>query len=147
MENDRLSPELEALEGQVAARDCSRLPGGLRDRVMDGLQVELRRDRRRKRWTFAAQAAAAAVLWINLSLSITQSTNLGLELGTSPPSVDALAQQVQEILPDISQRETRRQALLLQASWNLAEQPDFSKCSITSNGLHESLDDFLSNGG
>ena len=147
MNHDRLPPELEELQRELAERDRPCPSADLRDRVLGSTQAQVRRERRNAGWIFAAQATAVAVVWINLSLSVTRSTNLGVTLGETPPSVDELAGQVQEILPDLSQRESRRQALLLRAGWNLAEQPDLSTCSITLNELHESLDDFFSNGG
>ncbi len=147
MNHDRLPPELEELQRELAERDRPCPSSELRDRVLGSTQAQVRRERRRGGWVFAGQAAAVALVWINLSLSVTRSTNLGITLGESPPSVDELVRQVQEILPDISQHEARRQALLLQASWNLTAQPDFSTCSMTSNDLHESLDALFSNGG
>lgn len=147
MNHDRLPGELEALQRELTERDRPCPSANLRDRVLGNTRAQVRRDRRRSGWIFAGQAAAVALVWINLSLSVTRSTNLGITLGETPPSVDVLARQVQEILPDISQREAHRQALLLQASWNLTAQPNFSTCSITSSELHESLDDLFSNGG
>ena len=125
MSGDRLPAELAAIEWDLAAR----LPGGpadgLRGRVLGGVRTELRRQQRRAGWGFATAVAVAVVVWINLSISATRATDYHLQPGAERQSVAVVAGQIRQLVPEISPRESRRQAALLQAGSNLAWYPNF----------------------
>jgi hypothetical protein len=87
------------------------------------VRLELRSQRKRARWSYAALAAGAVLLWINLSLSATRATDYRLLPKDPPAAVEALAAEIQQLAPEVSHREARRQAVLLRAGMNLARCP------------------------
>lgn len=123
---DRLPPELQQLERQLAARPRPEPSAELRRRIVGGVQAELLRNGNgsRNRWTFALTTALGIMLWINLSLSATRATDYGLQLGSEPPSVVALANQLHRLAPELSEHEAIRQAVLFSAGSKLAFCPD-----------------------
>ena len=142
MEEYELPPELEQLQQDLAACWRPGPPADLRQRVIGGIRAELRRDRSRARWAFAAAMAAAALVWINLSLSATRATDYHLQFGSKRPPVEAAAEQIQQLLPEIPRREALRQAALLQAGSNLAWYPNFP-AHPAAPGRLSALDDLL----
>ena len=124
MEEKQLSPELQRLERLLADRPMPDTPAALRGRVLGGIRVELCRNRLHDRWKFTAAMAATVVLWINLSLSATQATDYGLQLGSPQPLGRAVAEEIQEVLPELPPREVLRQSMLLQAGSKLAWSTD-----------------------
>ena len=145
MDNRQLPAELEALQRELRERQPTHLPADLRGRVIGGVRAELARERSRGQWTFAAAVAAAAVIWINLSISATQSTDFGLDFRGEPPSVETVAEQIQRTLPEISRREALRQAVLLRAGSQLVCYPAVSG-RPTSRARMKTLDRLLNNG-
>lgn len=115
MENEQLPPELEQLERDLADRPRLDPPAELRQRVIGGVRAELRRDGPRNGWAFAAAVAAVVLVWLNLSLSATLATDCGPPPHTPAREVGKVAEQIQKLLPELSQREALRQAVLLQA--------------------------------
>jgi hypothetical protein len=99
----------------------------LRHRVLDDVRSRLRHEQSQSRWQFAAAVAAAAMLWMNLSLSATQATDFGLRPSRPSESIETIARQIEQLAPDLSPREARRQAILLQAGSNLVCYPDLSQ--------------------
>jgi len=124
MEDRQLPEELERIEQELIDRPSLRPPDDLRERVSDAVRAELQRKRPGDRWAFAAAVAAAVVVWINLSLSATQATDCRLSWGDRPLAVEAAARQIRELLPEVSDREAMRQAILLQSGSNLAWCPN-----------------------
>lgn len=115
MENDSLPPELERLERLLAARELPRASQQAKERLLCSVRAELRRSQARSRWAFAVAMAATVLVWLNLSLSATQATDCGLELDGRRQSVENGAQQIRQLLPDLTPREAMRQAVLLRA--------------------------------
>ena len=102
-ENFPLPPELEWLEQDLAGRACPEPSHDLRRRVMTDVRAELRRDRARRNWAFAAALAATVALWMNLSLSATQATDYGLRCDGHAAATDAGPRQIdllRELLPE-----------------------------------------------
>jgi len=123
LENWDLPPELKPLERDLTERLQAAPSPGLAQRVVVAVRAELRRDRMRRRWAFAAGAAAAVLVWANLSLSAAQATDYDLRLGSERQPVLEVAEQIRQLLPEISQREALRQAVLLQAGVDLRRHP------------------------
>jgi hypothetical protein len=72
-----------------------------------------RRSERSDFWKFAAAAAALALLAANFSLSTTRGTECGLQARREAADLEGDARSIRELLPELSEREARRQALLL----------------------------------
>jgi hypothetical protein len=123
MEDYPLPRDLHRLERDLAARPRSDPPVELRRRVMADVRAELRGRGLRNGWPFAAAVAAAALLWINLSLSATLATDYSKRPYSSAPPVKEVAQQIQKLLPELSEREALRQAILLKAGSDLGRYP------------------------
>ena len=146
MENHDLPPDLQELERDLAGRPRPVPPAALRQRVIGGVRAELRRNGSRNGWTFAAGLAAAVVVWVNLSLSATLATGFGSKRGGTGPPVEKVAEQIQQLLPELSDEEARRQAVLLQAGSDLRGRATFS---AGRRGLRQfdELEDILREGG
>lgn len=110
------TPVPDDLERRLAARLGSGPAPDLRGRVLTAVRSELARERSRRqpigRWSFAAAAALVALCWANLSLCaanaiepLPRSVNLDRDRGADLARLRAL-------LPELSEREARRQALL-----------------------------------
>ncbi len=123
MDETQLPAELEELERGLSSYPRRAPTAELRARVLDSMGLEFRRRRRRARRNFAAIAVGAAMLWMNLSLSATRATDYRLSPKYSPAAVDALAAEIQQLMPEVSLREARRQAVLLRAGANLPRCP------------------------
>ena len=126
MEDFQLPPELQQLERELAGRPHPEPSADMRQRVIGRLRGELRGNGLRNGWTFAAGVAATVLVWANLSLSATLATDYGLPTDSPRPPVGAVAEQIQQLLPELSQREALRQALLLQAGSDLVGYPNVS---------------------
>jgi len=118
-----LPPDLKQLERELAERPRAEPPPDLRRRVLGGARVQLRRELRQGWWAFAASAAAAAVLIVNVSISAVQATDFDLYNGARSKQIAEAAQQIRQALPEISEEEARRQAVLLNAGANLPFYP------------------------
>ena len=66
--------------------------------------------------TYAGLAAAALVLWANLSWTVSRNTTY---IEPLPPSDATIAAQIRELLPELSEAEARRHAILLQGASRL----------------------------
>jgi hypothetical protein len=119
MDQQQLPPELQRLEQELADCPGPAPPAELRQRVMEGVRAELRGRSLRNGWPFAAAVAAAALLWMNLSLSATLATDYNTRPYTSAPPVKEVAEQIQKLLPELSEREALRQAIFLKAGSHL----------------------------
>ena len=67
------------------------------------------------------------MLWMNLSMSATQATDFGLRPSEPTESIETIAKQIEQLVPEFSPAEARRQAMLLRAGSNLICLPDLSK--------------------
>jgi len=133
MENSRLPPELERLERDLAERPSPAPSSELRDRVMRSVEAELEPDqtgsangRSNGWWAFAVAMAATVLVWLNLSLSAAHATSYSLHLAAGPQAVDLAARQIHDLLPELSRRDARRYAAVLQAGSNLVGSPDLA---------------------
>jgi hypothetical protein len=113
-----LPPDLRDLEAALAASVAAQ-PSGLRQRVLAAVTRELvegeRRQRRAANWRFAAAIALAALAGMNFVLGATSGSGerLWLQAAPAPGEVDAAAREIARLAPELTARESRRQALLL----------------------------------
>ena len=141
MEYDRLPPELEQIERQLSTRPVPDPPPELRQRTLDHLEMELRgsvmqdseprSNGSRGRWAFAVAVAVSVLVWINLSLCATSVTNCRVEVGPSHERVSTTAAQINQLLPELGEREASRQAALLDDGSRLVPCPDISTSGLT----------------
>jgi len=113
-----LPPDLERLQRDLARRPSGDPPPELRRRVLAAVLAELGAPPAGARWTFAAETAAAVLLWINLSISATATTN-GAPPRPPGATTAAVAEQIRRALPDLPPREALAYARLLRAGANL----------------------------
>jgi hypothetical protein len=122
-EEQSLSPELAELERELADRPRGEAPAGMRAGVLAGVRAELGARRRMAWWSFAGAAAAAAVLVANLAISVTLTTDYGLHLDDAVAAVDSVEGGDEDVLPGVSDRERKRQAMVVRAAAMLARSP------------------------
>jgi len=130
MENGQLSSELEQLERALANRMLPEASAQLRQRVLADVRSKLRAKRRQTNLQFAAVVAAAALLWMNLSMSATQATDFGFRrnlMNESSESIETVARQIQQLAPEFSPEEARREAILMRAGSDMLYLPDLTK--------------------
>lgn len=96
---------LQQLEQSLAQGVGPGPPEALRDRVMSDVRTELRRERSRRNWAFAAVVAASVALWMNLSLSATQATDYGLRAGGYTVGGDVGSRQIDLLREFLSEGE------------------------------------------
>jgi len=120
MQRDDLSDDLVGLARDLASRPRPAPSGNLRQRVLAAVRSELARPapaprRRLGTWEFAAAVAAAVLFLMNLSMVVASGARL--DLG-GPPSngTEAAVASLQRLLPDLPEREVRRQVVLLKAA-------------------------------
>jgi hypothetical protein len=140
MTDERLSPELERLERELSARPREEPPPWLRGRIMDCVETELRRrrsffDRR------VLVAAAAALVWLNLSLSATNTTQAPLGPPGPQEPAEPVARQIGQLLPELPRAEARRLAVLYRAGSGLVPCPDWSCRPIVTRRDYKALMD------
>jgi hypothetical protein len=70
---------------------------------------------------------------LNLSLSAAQATDFGLRLDGRKQSVERTAEDIRQLLPDISFQEARRQAILLRAGADIVPCPNVPASYVTRN--------------
>jgi hypothetical protein len=107
-----LPPDLEELERRLTARRPTGPPAELRRRVLTAVR-RASGEGEGGFWRYVAGVAAAALLAVNLSMSVANNTDWHLR-GTPGPS-EAGADRAREVVPELSEREARRQAVLLRA--------------------------------
>jgi hypothetical protein len=124
MDNSRLHPELEHVERLLACGPRAEPATALRRRVLDDvheelrhcvlhrLRVELLREQKRASRRFAVACAAMLLLAVGFSISIIHAVGVGLKPPVSAPSVVDVAWQLQQISPEISQKDLLLQATL-----------------------------------
>jgi hypothetical protein len=136
MNDYQLPPELESLERELAARSIPLPIAELRQKITSGIHNRLRRESRLDFWRFAAAAALVAAVWLNLSLSAARETNFHFQLADNRPSVEQTARQIQNLLPEMSEDDARREALLLCAGANLVMYP---KITVQPTSINQML--------
>jgi hypothetical protein len=123
----QLPSDLEQLERDLAERWLPAASSNLRERVLTDLRTRLRAERSRSRWQFALAVAATVLLWMNLSMSATQATDFGFHPGEPAESVETIAKQIEQLVPELSPEDARREAILLRAGASLICLPDLSR--------------------
>ena len=124
MANGQLPGDLERLERLLVQRLREEPLAALHDRVMAGVQAALRRQRSGGGWWMIAAVAAAVLLWLNLSLSATNATDGPPRRYAAREPVDRMTRQIEQLLPDLSHEEARRQAVLYQSGSGLVPCPE-----------------------
>ena len=123
-EDFSLSPELERIEQDLAARRRAQPSSRLKEQCLRTLRAELRRQEARSRWTFALAVAASVLLGLNLSLSASQATDYGFQRDGRQPSVQRTAAEIRRLLPEVPPQEATRQAVLLRAGAGVVPCPN-----------------------
>jgi len=123
-----LPDDLLRLEAALAGRQKAEPSPSLRGRVLGAVRAEFgrtasRRSARPGFWSFAAGAAAAALICANVAAPLTRATDCGLRRAPAPEHLRAAARQIREALPELTEREALRQALLLEAGAPAAPLP------------------------
>ena len=123
MGNWQLTPELERLERDLAVRPRLEPSAEWQQWLMHSVRSELRRAQSNTRWAFALAVAATVLVWLNLSLSATQATDCGFAPIELKESIAAVAQEIRQLLPELSAEEAMRQAILLRAGSSILPCP------------------------
>ena len=126
METWQLPDELQELERVLAGRPLPGPSAGLREKVLGGVRRRMPPERWAARWRFAMTAAAGAIVWLNLSLAATRATDCGLRPAGPDQSIETACRQIEQLLPELSPQEARRQAILLCSGSTLVLCPDLS---------------------
>lgn len=114
-------PEFVELERQLAQREQPEAPTALRRRVLAAMHCELTTPR--PWWEFAAAAAVVALVLSNLSISAAQATDYRLRGHGQTQSVDVIAEQIRQLLPELSQRQALRHAIMWHGGSRLVAAP------------------------
>jgi hypothetical protein len=126
MDHLHLPSELERVERLLARAPRPEPLTALRRRVLDDVHEELRhcvlhrlraellREQRRASRRLAAACAAALLVAVGLSLGVMHAAGVPLKTPASAPSVADVAWQLQQLSPQISQRDSLLQATLRQ---------------------------------
>ncbi len=136
MSDWQLPPELESLERDLAARYAPCPNPELNSRIDAGVRAQLRRERRLDFWRFAAAAAIVAGVWLNLSLCAASIIDFNFRLADRSQSVEKTAREIQGLLPEMSETDARREALLLCESANLVMYPKITVPPTDINQMH-----------
>jgi hypothetical protein len=139
MEEWQLSAELQALERALASRSLPGPSADLRQKVLGDVRRRAPLERGRARWRFAVTAAAGALVWLNLSLVATRATDCGLRPTGPGQSIETAGRQIEQLLPELSPQQSRRQAILLRTGSALVLCPDLSSSGSVSNQAHSFL--------
>ncbi len=133
MDERQLPTDLQELEHQLSSQPLPTPTSELRSRVLGKVGVELGQRRKRARWSFAAIALGGALLWLNLSLFATQSTDYTNTAQDDSTTIDAEIAEIQQIIPGTSTEEARRHALLIKAGMNLTPLPHITASPKSQN--------------
>jgi hypothetical protein len=115
MEDDPLPIELEEIEARLAALPRSGPGAALRLRVLGDFDRQLGHGA----WLwYAAAAAAMVVLWLNLSWSASRATSF--EITRRHDAIDRQARQIREVMPELSEPEAYRHAIVLNSGRRLS---------------------------
>jgi hypothetical protein len=78
-------------------------------------------------------------VWLNLSLVATRATDCGLRPTGPGQSIETAGRQIEQLLPELSPQQSRRQAILLRTGSALVLCPDLSSSGSVSNQAHSFL--------
>jgi hypothetical protein len=124
----QLPDDLANLQRQLTSQSQLEPGAGLRDRVLAAVGRELRRPPETAPgmgdWRFVAALAAAVLLWANLSMSVTLDSSGGRPGAPEPGRLDAAVAEARRLLPELSEREAYRQAVLARAGTRLTPMPN-----------------------
>jgi len=135
MANWQLPEDLERIEIRLLQRPREEPSVALRDRVMANVPTELRRQRPGGTWRMLAAVAAGVLLWLNLSLSAATATGgIPGPRGTRR-SVDRMAQQIEQLLPELSPKEARRHAIWYRSGSEVVPCPKVSARPMSVSNL------------
>jgi hypothetical protein len=130
----KLPLELESLERELATRSTLQPAAELRHKITSSIHNRLRRESRLDFWRFAAAAALFAGVWLNLSLSAASQTDYHFQLTDERQSVEKTTRQIKKLLPEMSEAEARREALVLCTGVNL---PMYPKITVPPGAIHQ----------
>jgi hypothetical protein len=124
-----LPPGLHALQDELLARNPAQPSPLLRGRLLSAVRRELGRESSRRMvrggfWSFAAATAAAALLWANFSMSAVNSTDWSFAAHGDSAKIRETAERIRGLLPEMSDGDALRHALLLHAGSRLIMTPD-----------------------
>jgi hypothetical protein len=125
MTDPDLPADLAALERRLATRPRVEPAAGLGPRVLDATRV-VQRPRSAASWRSWAALAAAVLVGVNLSMSVAENADWRLTGGVEPGQIDATADRLRAAAPELSERELRRQALLVRAGVGLTPTVDLN---------------------
>ena len=123
MNDWQLPEELAELERRLSGLHGGEPSPALRARVMANARTELLRTRQQKTWNLVAAVAVAVLVWMNLSLSAATATSLRSDPAVERALRATFEAQIREVLPEASDREVTRQAVLLSCGSRLAHCP------------------------
>ena len=126
MANWQLPEDLERLEHRLMQRPREEPSVALRDRVMVSVPTALRRQRSGGTWRMFAAVAAGVLIWLNLSFSAANATGGTLRPRSTRESVDRMARQIEQLLPELSHEEARRHAIGYRSGSELVPCPEVS---------------------
>ena len=134
MPEHELPDDLSRLEEGLAARPRPAPSEDLKRRVMAAVRSELARGaaaprRRLSTWEFAAAVAAAVLFWMNLSMVVASDTRMDL-CGPPPNGTEAAVAALCRLLPDMPDREARRQVAMLRAGSRLVPAPNVEPSAV-----------------
>ena len=124
--DESLPPELQHLETRLAGRTTQVEFSGARARTLLRVKQELAAKelaRRALPWRVLLSIAAVILLCINLSMSAVNDTGLNLTRPVSAVSAEQVA-KIRALVPDLSESEAFREALLISARKQLLAVPD-----------------------
>ncbi len=141
MNEGPLPAELAELERRLSDLHNEEPSPALRARVMGEAIAELRRSQRQKTWNLVAAMAVAVLVWVNLSLSAATATPLRSDRAAERALRETVESQIRALLPEASDREVTRQALLLSCGSRLAACPysETGTASLAALGRVEDL--------
>ncbi len=134
MPEHELPDDLSRLEQRLAARPRPAPSEDLKRRVMAAVRSELARGaagprRRLSTWEFAAAVAAAVLFWMNLSMVVAGDTRMDL-CGPPPNGTEAAVAALQRLLPDLPEREARRQVAMLKVGSLVMPAPNVEPSAV-----------------
>ncbi len=118
MEDFRLPEDLSGLEQELATRAIPEPSPGLRGRVMAAIRqesVESPAVELAGIWRFAAAVAAVLLLLLNLSMSVANHADWDVWGRPQQQDIASVARKLRETVPELSEREAFRVALVMES--------------------------------
>jgi hypothetical protein len=126
MDNSQFPAELERVEHILTCAPRPEPSAALRQRVLDDvreelrhcmlhrLRIELLRQQKRSSRRIAVACAASFLLAVGLSIGVMHAAGVALRRPTSAPTVADVARRIQQLSPQMSERDSLLQATLRQ---------------------------------